>query len=125
MDPSQMMFFGAGVLGCMMSYCTYWACSVTRGSTISFTGAMTKIPVVLLGYLIFDTKISVQGWGGICLNLLSGIFFTYVKGRETMEKAVKGGKSSLENIVEDEEVELKKQAVTVIVDPSKELNKSI
>mmetsp|Transcript_9096 Transcript_9096/g.39994 ORF Transcript_9096/g.39994 Transcript_9096/m.39994 type:complete len:382 (-) Transcript_9096:271-1416(-) len=84
--PFKMLFFGSGVMGCLISFCMYWATSVTRGSYVSFVGASTKIPLVLLGYLIFDTQISVAGWVGISMGLAAGMVFTYVQQEERKDK---------------------------------------
>eukprot|EP00190_Bangiopsis_sp_CCMP1999_P001368 CAMPEP_0198731850 /NCGR_PEP_ID=MMETSP1475-20131203/32502_1 /TAXON_ID= ORGANISM="Unidentified sp., Strain CCMP1999" /NCGR_SAMPLE_ID=MMETSP1475 /ASSEMBLY_ACC=CAM_ASM_001111 /LENGTH=337 /DNA_ID=CAMNT_0044494865 /DNA_START=48 /DNA_END=1061 /DNA_ORIENTATION=+ len=80
--PFKTLYFTSGAMACLISFSMYWATSVNRGSTVSFTGAITKLPLVLLGYALFDTKISFYGWLGILVALSASMLYAYVKARE-------------------------------------------
>jgi|YelNatPaOPRAMG01_1025707.scaffolds.fasta_scaffold37108_3 GDP-mannose transporter len=74
-------FILSGVLGTLISAASFWCVSSTSGSTFSIVGSLNKIPVSVLGYLIFREPTTVFTWTGVLLSLIAGIVFTESKRR--------------------------------------------
>eukprot|EP00300_Choanocystis_sp_HF-7_P007906 c15580_g1_i1.p1 GENE.c15580_g1_i1~~c15580_g1_i1.p1 ORF type:complete len:330 (+),score=62.86 c15580_g1_i1:42-1031(+) len=72
----------SGIVGFAMSLATFYTISKTSPTTYSMAGALNKIPASIIGAFLFKASISVGGWVGICIGLLGGIIFAYVKATE-------------------------------------------
>jgi GDP-mannose transporter len=70
---TAMMFIGA-----VMTFATFWCMRVTSPTTYSVTGALSKIPLALLGIVIFDHYPTPMGWLGIVVALSGGFLYTYL-----------------------------------------------
>ena len=70
---SAMMFIGA-----VMTFATFWCMRVTSPTTYSVTGALSKIPLALLGIVIFNHFPTPLGWLGIVVALSGGFLYTYL-----------------------------------------------
>lgn len=68
-----MMFIGA-----VMTFATFWCMRVTSPTTYSVTGALNKIPLALLGIVVFNHFPSPVGWVGIAVALSGGFLYTYL-----------------------------------------------
>eukprot|EP00189_Rhodosorus_marinus_P004882 CAMPEP_0113969970 /NCGR_PEP_ID=MMETSP0011_2-20120614/10742_1 /TAXON_ID=101924 /ORGANISM="Rhodosorus marinus" /LENGTH=367 /DNA_ID=CAMNT_0000983945 /DNA_START=377 /DNA_END=1480 /DNA_ORIENTATION=- /assembly_acc=CAM_ASM_000156 len=75
----RIFFFGSGLLAAGISISTFWCLAETNGSTLSFLGAMNKIPIVLLGSYLFESHITLLGWVGIFMSIFAGYFFARSK----------------------------------------------
>ncbi|KAA8499817.1 GDP-mannose transporter [Porphyridium purpureum] len=72
-------FFFSGAMTLALVTSSFWVLSSSNGATLSFLGGLNKIPVVFLGYFLFGAHVSMQGWIGIGLGILAGIFFIQKK----------------------------------------------
>jgi len=77
--------FMSGICGLAISLTSFWAMKTTSPTTYSFVGSLNKIPLVLLGFLIFDTQITPYGGVGIFLGLIGGISYTYSKYQQSKQ----------------------------------------
>ncbi|KAJ8906980.1 hypothetical protein NDN08_003463 [Rhodosorus marinus] len=75
----RIFFFGSGLLAAGITISTFWCLAETNGSTLSFLGAMNKIPIVLLGSYLFESHITLLGWVGIFMSIFAGYFFARSK----------------------------------------------
>ncbi|KAF6001476.1 GDP-mannose transporter into the lumen of the Golgi [Cyanidiococcus yangmingshanensis] len=80
-------FLLSGILGTLISAASFWCVSATSGSTFSIVGSLNKIPVSVLGYLIFREPTTVFTWIGVLLSLIAGLVFTESKRRTYMNEA--------------------------------------
>jgi GDP-mannose transporter len=79
-------FLLSGILGTLISAASFWCVSATSGSTFSIVGSLNKIPVSILGFLIFREPTTVYTWIGVMLSLLAGFVFTESKRRACMRE---------------------------------------
>ena len=70
---TAMMFIGA-----VMTFATFWCMRVTSPTTYSVTGALNKIPLALLGIIVFNHYPTPLGWLGIVVALSGGFLYTYL-----------------------------------------------
>eukprot|EP00190_Bangiopsis_sp_CCMP1999_P005578 CAMPEP_0198737096 /NCGR_PEP_ID=MMETSP1475-20131203/67693_1 /TAXON_ID= ORGANISM="Unidentified sp., Strain CCMP1999" /NCGR_SAMPLE_ID=MMETSP1475 /ASSEMBLY_ACC=CAM_ASM_001111 /LENGTH=351 /DNA_ID=CAMNT_0044500953 /DNA_START=326 /DNA_END=1381 /DNA_ORIENTATION=+ len=94
----KIFFLGSGILATGITLSTFWCLAETNGGTLSFLGAMNKIPIVLLGAYLFNTKISVLGWVGIFISILAGYLFARMK--MTKKRPVEESKTNCNDEVE-------------------------
>eukprot|EP00871_Galdieria_phlegrea_P003299 jgi/Galph1/3970/GphlegSOOS_G2588.1 len=79
---SFLISFGmSGILGISISAASFYCIASTSGTTFSFVGSINKIPVVILGWLLFETKITIGSWIGVGIGLVASFLFTYTKTR--------------------------------------------
>jgi len=66
------------LLGAMITFTSFWCMRQTSPTTYSVVGALNKVPLSLLGILIFRHKPTMLSAVGICGNLLAGVFYAYL-----------------------------------------------
>lgn len=66
------------VAGSVMTFATFWCMRVSSPTTYSVTGALNKIPLALLGIVIFSHVPTATGWVGISIALSGGLVYTYL-----------------------------------------------
>jgi GDP-mannose transporter len=69
----------AGLVGFFLNFASLNCVSVTSPTTYAIIGSFNKIPVALLGYLLFDHAISGQTWLFFGISIMGGWLFTYAK----------------------------------------------
>ncbi|GJD11102.1 GDP-mannose transporter [Galdieria sulphuraria] len=79
----KLSFVMSGILGIGISAASFYCIASTSGTTFSFVGSVNKVPVILLGWLIFDTEISFGSWVGVAIGLFASFLFTYANTRTT------------------------------------------
>jgi len=85
--PDQSRAFQAGLLatgllGTALNMSTFWALQVTNAGTYAFVGAINKIPLAILGHILFHTTVEAKGWAGVSTGLLAGIIYAAAKERK-------------------------------------------
>ncbi|GJQ15488.1 hypothetical protein GpartN1_g7279.t1 [Galdieria partita] len=77
----KLSFVMSGILGIGISAASFYCIASTSGTTFSFVGSVNKVPVIILGWLIFDTEISFGSWVGVAIGLCASFLFTYANTR--------------------------------------------
>ncbi len=75
----RVLFLASCLLAAGIGASVFWVLKASTGSTLSFVGATNKVVVVILGALLFDSKVSVRGWAGVALGLTAGGCFAVSK----------------------------------------------
>lgn len=73
----------------------FWLVQQTSGSTLSFAGACNKIPVVILGAILFNTHISPEGWLSVFFGIFAGVIFAVAKARQKDKTQTSGSAPSV------------------------------
>eukprot|EP00742_Colponemidia_sp_Colp-10_P023215 GILJ01027609.1.p1 GENE.GILJ01027609.1~~GILJ01027609.1.p1 ORF type:complete len:167 (+),score=22.65 GILJ01027609.1:50-502(+) len=66
------------VAGSVMTFATFWCMRISSPTTYSVTGALNKIPLAVLGIVIFNQVPTMLGWTGISIALSGGLLYTYL-----------------------------------------------
>lgn len=69
----------AGVLGFFLNFASLWCVSETSASTYAITGSLCKIPVTVLGVVLFNATISEKGATFIAMAIFGGLIYAYAK----------------------------------------------
>ncbi len=69
----------AGVLGFYLNFASLWCVSETSASTYAITGSLCKIPVAILGVLLFNTPLTPRGISFISMSIFGGLIYAYAK----------------------------------------------
>jgi GDP-mannose transporter len=75
-----------GLVGFGISFSVLWFLSTTTPTTFSLVGSLNKIPVSLIGLLLFETGISLPNLASVLVGLCSGVMFVIAKQREAAKK---------------------------------------
>ena len=84
-DPSFMSpsFHTVAGLSCIVSftisYATLWFLSTTTPTTYGLVGSLNKIPVAIVGMVLFKTVYSTANIASIGVGLLAGVLFVRAK----------------------------------------------
>eukprot|EP00775_Hariotina_reticulata_P009771 gene9771-9928_t len=70
-----------GLIGFGISFSALWFLSQTTATIYSLVGALNKIPVAVIGILVFKDPTNPQNLASILIGLGAGILFTYAKSR--------------------------------------------
>ncbi len=71
----------AGFVGFFLNFASLNCVAQTGPTTYAMIGSLNKIPIAIIGYLIFDNDISPETWTFICVSLCGGILYTVAKLR--------------------------------------------
>jgi GDP-mannose transporter len=66
------------VIGSIMTFATFWCMRVTSPTTYSVVGTLNKIPLLLVGIVLFDQAPTMLGTVGIGCALAGGALYTYL-----------------------------------------------
>lgn len=66
-------------MGYALNLASLWCVAETSATTYSMVGALNKIPVTLLGALLFNAPINAQSAAFIAFGLLAGMTYAYAK----------------------------------------------
>lgn len=69
------------VVGFSISYAALWFLSTTTPTTYSLVGSLNKIPVAIVGIVLFRAPTSATNIGSIAVGLLAGVLFVRAKQR--------------------------------------------
>ena len=69
----------AGFVGFFLNFASLQCVATTGPTTYAIVGSINKVPVALLGYLLFDNIISGQTWFFIGVSILGAWIFSYAK----------------------------------------------
>jgi len=68
-----------GVVGFSLNLASLWCVGNTSATTYAIVGSLNKIPVSLLGFLLFSAPITLQGATYIGMSMLGGFLYSYAK----------------------------------------------
>mmetsp|Transcript_19251 Transcript_19251/g.54601 ORF Transcript_19251/g.54601 Transcript_19251/m.54601 type:complete len:381 (+) Transcript_19251:283-1425(+) len=69
----------AGLIGFFLNFASLNCVAATGPTTYAIVGAMNKIPVAFLGYILFDNVISQETWAFIAVSMTGGFLYSYAK----------------------------------------------
>ncbi|KAK9167195.1 hypothetical protein Scep_002386 [Stephania cephalantha] len=69
----------SGLLGLAISFTSMWFLHQTGATTYSLVGSLNKIPLSIVGILLFKVPTSFQNFTSILFGLLAGVFFAKAK----------------------------------------------
>jgi GDP-mannose transporter len=69
----------AGVCGFGLNFASLWCVSSTSATTYAIVGSLNKIPVTLLGFVLFHAKMTTEGIIFLCMATLGGFMFAFSK----------------------------------------------
>ncbi len=72
----------SGFLGFFLSISSFWCVERTSATTYSMVGSLNKIPITIIGALLFQSKITFLGGIYITLSLIAGTIFAITKSKE-------------------------------------------
>jgi len=72
----------AGLLGFYLNFASLWCVSSTSATTYAVVGSLNKVPITLLGFLLFDTAMTTEGILFISLATVGGFIYAYSKFKE-------------------------------------------
>lgn len=69
----------AGFLGFFLNFASLWCVASTSATTYSILGAVNKVPITILGFIIFKAKMTYEGILFVCFATLGGFLYAYSK----------------------------------------------
>mmetsp|Transcript_18427 Transcript_18427/g.30551 ORF Transcript_18427/g.30551 Transcript_18427/m.30551 type:complete len:362 (-) Transcript_18427:75-1160(-) len=69
----------AGFVGFFLNFASLNCVAATGPTTYAIVGSLNKIPVTMLGYLLFDDVITLETWFFIALSMCGGFLYSYAK----------------------------------------------
>lgn len=69
----------AGFLGFYLNFASLWCVSATSATTYSILGAINKVPITILGFLLFDAKLTNEGILFVAFATFGGFLYAYSK----------------------------------------------
>lgn len=80
----------AGFVGFFLNFASLNCVAATGPTTYAIVGSLNKIPVAILGYVLFDNAIDLQTWCFIAVSMCGGFLYSYAKiqtGRQKIRAA--------------------------------------
>lgn len=87
---SKNMF--AGLVGFFLNFASLNCVSITGPTTYAIVGSLNKIPVAMLGYVLFDDVISSETWFFIAVSMMGGFLYSYAKIQSSRRMYTGNGK---------------------------------
>lgn len=69
----------AGVCGFGLNFASLWCVSATSATTYAIVGSLNKIPVTMLGFVLFNAKMTHNGIMFLVMATLGGFLFAFSK----------------------------------------------
>lgn len=69
----------SGLLGLLISFSSMWCLHLTSPTTFSLVGSCNKVPLAILGIMLFNAPVNLPNLAGIFVALFGGILFAYAK----------------------------------------------
>jgi len=69
----------AGVLGFYLNFASLWCVSATNATTYAIVGSLNKVPITVLGFLMFNAKMTTEGIIFIAMATAGGFLYAYSK----------------------------------------------
>jgi GDP-mannose transporter len=69
----------AGFLGFYLNFASLWCVSTTSATTYAIVGSVNKVPITILGFILFNTAMTSEGILFITLATIGGFLYAYSK----------------------------------------------
>jgi GDP-mannose transporter len=69
----------AGLVGFFLNFASLNCVSATGPTTYAVIGSLNKVPLTILGYLLFDNIITTETWFFIAISMCGGFLYSYAK----------------------------------------------
>lgn len=76
----------AGVLGFYLNFASLWCVSSTSATTYAIVGSVNKVPITLLGFTLFDAKMTSEGILFVTFATFGGFLYAFSKLPRKVEK---------------------------------------
>eukprot|EP00622_Pseudochattonella_farcimen_P003574 FR738779.1.p1 GENE.FR738779.1~~FR738779.1.p1 ORF type:complete len:161 (+),score=11.58 FR738779.1:49-483(+) len=86
-----------GFTGCtafVLNFASMWCIGTTSATTYAIIGSLNKVPIALLGYIMFQTAISREGAIFVGLSMLGGFMYSHAKIMESRAERGRGKSES-------------------------------
>jgi len=84
----------AGFVGFFLNFASLNCVANTGATTYAIVGSMNKIPIAILGWILFDSVITPQTWFFISVSMFGGFLYSYAKivvGKRISRKQSRSG----------------------------------
>lgn len=68
-----------GIIGFYLNFASLWCVSATSATTYAIIGSLNKVPTTLLGFVLFDAKMTKEGILFVIFATFGGFLFAYSK----------------------------------------------
>jgi GDP-mannose transporter len=82
--------FFAGFVGFFLNFASLTCVAATGPTTYAIVGSLNKVPVAILGYILFDNVITNQTWFFIAVSMSGGFLYSYAQITEGRKKSSEG-----------------------------------
>lgn len=79
--------FFAGFVGFFLNFASLNCVQQTGPSTYAIIGSLNKVPISILGWFLFDSKITPQTWFFIAVSMMGGFLYSYAKIKASRTKS--------------------------------------
>lgn len=69
----------AGILGFYLNFASLWCVGATNATTYAIVGSLNKVPITVLGFLLFNAKMTTEGVLFIAMATAGGFLYAYSK----------------------------------------------
>jgi len=76
----------AGFVGFFLNFASLNCVAQAGPTTYTLIGSLNKVPIAILGYVLFDDRITTQTWTFILISMIGGFLFSYAKIRHSFDK---------------------------------------
>ena len=76
----------AGFVGFFLNFASLNCVAATGPTTFAIMGSVNKIPVAILGWLLFNSMITRKTWFFIAISMLGGFLYSYAKIRSSFQR---------------------------------------
>jgi len=84
----------SGFSSVSISFASFWTVKVTSPTTYSIVGSLNKIPLTIMGVIVFSTQLSTFGAISIVIGLSGGVVYSWCKHKEWSNTVQGSGKTS-------------------------------
>lgn len=94
--PYWLLAVGTGVVAFVLNFASLWCVGATSATTYAIVGSLNKVPVVLLGHVLFHTVLSPESWLFVAVSLTGGFLYSHAKLQEDKARQKAKSKSELD-----------------------------
>lgn len=69
----------AGFLGFYLNFASLWCVAATSATTFCIVGALNKVPILIIGFVWFNAKMTSQGVMFVVIATIGGFLYAYAK----------------------------------------------
>eukprot|EP01036_Dinobryon_divergens_P032976 gene32976-42670_t len=69
----------AGLIGFYLNFASLWCVSSTSATTYAIVGSLNKVPITIMGFVLFNAKMTSQGILYVTLATIGGFIYAFAK----------------------------------------------